>query len=169
MHHTIDNLNAMRLEFADKKGFTLIELLVVVAIIGLLSSVVLTSLNSARGKARDARRIADLSQMQLAVELFYDSNNRYPSSVDGDCTHLTSFLPGGCLENTVVTEGFISTLPKDPNPSAQYFYDNWCREPNGFSDQKFRMWANGEFNNDGLARNWWYETTIGETNCKDPS
>lgn len=54
------------------QGFTLIELLVVIAIIGLLSSVVLVSLNSARMKARDARRIVDLKQIRLALEMYYD-------------------------------------------------------------------------------------------------
>ncbi len=62
----------------DKKGFTLIELLVVISIIGLLSSVVLTSVNSARAKARDARRITDLKQIQTALEFYYDTNGSYP-------------------------------------------------------------------------------------------
>jgi len=52
-----------------KRGFTLIELLVVVAIIGLLSAVVLSSLNSARAKARDSQRMSDLRQMGNLVAL----------------------------------------------------------------------------------------------------
>jgi len=63
-----------------KKGFTLIELLVVIAIIGVLASIVLASLNSARRKSRDARRVADIKQIQLALELFFDSNRAYPAS-----------------------------------------------------------------------------------------
>ena len=59
-------------KFRKNQGFTLIELLVVIAIIGVLASVVLASLNTARKKSRDARRIADIKQIQLALELYFD-------------------------------------------------------------------------------------------------
>ena len=70
------------------KGFTLIELLVVISIIGLLASVVLTNVNSARGKARDARRVADLQQIITALQLYYHDNRSYPPVTYG---------PGGSL------------------------------------------------------------------------
>lgn len=63
-----------------KKGFTLIELLVVIAIIGVLASTVLASVNTARTKARDARRSADLNQVRLALEFYLDQNGQYPGS-----------------------------------------------------------------------------------------
>ena len=59
-------------------GFTLIELLVVIAIIGLLSSVVLVTVNSARMKSRDLVRIATLKQVETALELYYDKYGHYP-------------------------------------------------------------------------------------------
>ncbi len=63
----------------DKKsGFTLIELLVVISIIGLLSSIVLTSVNSARVKARDVRRLADVRQIVTTLQFYYDDNNTFP-------------------------------------------------------------------------------------------
>lgn len=52
-----------------RQGFTLIELLVVIAIIGLLSTLAVVSLNSARGKARDARRISDVKQLSTIIEM----------------------------------------------------------------------------------------------------
>ncbi len=66
--------------FKNRKGFTLIELLVVIAIIGILASIVLVSLNSARAKARDAKRQADLKQVAVALELYYNTNNAYPAT-----------------------------------------------------------------------------------------
>jgi len=64
-----------------KKGFTLIELLVVIAIIGLLSTLSVVALNSARQKSRDAKRVADVKQIQTALELYYNDNNGYPSAL----------------------------------------------------------------------------------------
>jgi prepilin-type N-terminal cleavage/methylation domain-containing protein len=68
------------------RGFTLIELLVVIAIIGILSSVVLASLNTARDKGTDAAIKANLANARAQAELFYDSRS---NSYAGVCTEAT--------------------------------------------------------------------------------
>ena len=75
-----------------KKGFTLIELLVVIAIIGILASVVLASLNTARDKGSDAAVKANLVNIRAQSELIYDDNGRSYDSVctDGNVVTMTA-------------------------------------------------------------------------------
>lgn len=61
----------------NKKGFTLIELLIVIAIIGLISTLAVVSISSARRKSRDSKRVADMKQLQTAIEMFYGANGTY--------------------------------------------------------------------------------------------
>src|SRR3989338_9565085 len=101
----------------NQKGFTLIELLVVIAIIGILSSVVLASLNSARTKARDAKRVSELKSLQTALELFYDSSGHYPndgaSGTYAGCWQGTgNWIPDAGNYNW--STGYISKQPQDP-------------------------------------------------------
>jgi prepilin-type N-terminal cleavage/methylation domain-containing protein len=93
----------------NKKGFTLIELLVVIAIIGLLSSVVLGSLSSARTKAQVAKTQTELRQIRIVLEQYYNDNGGYPYPGSGlyclgtTCT-TPSDVPGGPLTEFAVNE-----------------------------------------------------------------
>ena len=115
----------------NQKGFTLIELLVVIAIIGLLASIVMVSLNSARGKARDTRRLGDMKSIQLALAMYYDKNGAYPVSDYQGCGGWDA--PGdGDFIHYLVTDGELSADPKDP--SSNYDCGNYCYYRYGAGD-----------------------------------
>ena len=91
------------------KGFTLIELLVVISIIGVLSGMVLVAMTDTRARARDARRVNDITQIRKALELYYAENSIYPN------------LTGWRSSNNDAAWGALATqlapyiaLPKDP-------------------------------------------------------
>ncbi|MDP3995205.1 MAG: prepilin-type N-terminal cleavage/methylation domain-containing protein [bacterium] len=87
--------------YTQKKGFTLIELLVVIAIIGVLSTLAVVSLNNARAKSRDAKRVSDIKQVQTALELYFVDNNGYPAG--------TGLVLGGTSAATLSDSGFTAT------------------------------------------------------------
>lgn len=108
----------------NQKGFTLIELLVVIAIIGLLASIVLLALNSARAKSRDAKRLADVKELTTALELYYNDYSGYPSASSALSPNYVQAVPnsptpqdGSCSANqnayTYTTSGTSFTSPKD--------------------------------------------------------
>lgn len=82
------------------RGFTLIELLVVISIIGVLSSIVLASVSTARARSRDAARMSDLSSLQVALELYYSSVGHYPISTPVCNSGLNAFNDGWCRDST---------------------------------------------------------------------
>ncbi|MBI5077826.1 MAG: prepilin-type N-terminal cleavage/methylation domain-containing protein [Candidatus Yonathbacteria bacterium] len=77
------------------KGFTLIELLVVIAIIGILASVVLASLNSARAKGADAAIKSNVTNARAQAELFYDNNSMtYTTVCSSGTNNIAQFITG---------------------------------------------------------------------------
>ena len=96
-----------------QRGFTLIELLVVIAIIGLLSTMAVVSLNSARGKARDARRVSDVKQLSTLIEMESTSNSATTKLEDS---------PGDCADGALTTAcdgpGQISQFANFADPSG---------------------------------------------------
>jgi prepilin-type N-terminal cleavage/methylation domain-containing protein len=89
-----------------RKGFTLIELLVVIGIIGLLTTLSVVAFTNSRIKARNARRVADIKQVQTALEMYYNDNNAYPASLD--------FSGTGSLATG--TKSYMAILPSNPSP-----------------------------------------------------
>ncbi len=136
----------------NQKGFTLIELLVVIAIIGLLASVVLLALNSARSKSRDAKRVADIRQMASGLELYYNDCNSYPQLAATKLLATMKLFSGnaatcgantgtggaagsenGGIGTTATGTTYIGQMPVAPTPAddGSLATNSKCSEANG--------------------------------------
>lgn len=142
------------------RGFTLIELLVVIAIIGLLASIILASVDNARSKGLDARKVEDFHSIALALALFYSTNGRYPKNYNCDGIYNpTGSCPGGILwgacESAVpgtpgaegfpnidpqafyasmqelVVAGFLPSIPHSPGGAGYCYYNFGSGTPSG--------------------------------------
>ncbi len=141
----------MRILKKNQSGFTLVELLVVIAILGLLSTIVMTSLTGARKKARDTRRVADLRQLNTAIQFYINDNghapyvgtmNCAPDRGDSSCSTVTEVNSGAWKELEGDLSQYIAKLPEDPcgescydGSTRKYFsyvymppgaVSNWC-------------------------------------------
>jgi uncharacterized protein (TIGR02145 family)/prepilin-type N-terminal cleavage/methylation domain-containing protein len=141
----------------NTKAFTLIELLVVIAIIGILTALAVVSLQNSRRSARDAKRVADVKQIQIALELYYQDNNSYPptlnpgeslssnsitymeqipyppTNLDGDCS-TTSYIYSTSNDNSYYTINFCIS-----NNVGSFPAGNIAASPRGLGE-----WACGE-------------------------
>jgi prepilin-type N-terminal cleavage/methylation domain-containing protein len=91
------------------KGFTLIELLVVIAIIGLLSTIVAAPVQSARKKAKDTKKVAEIKQMQTALANYANDNGQYPSASSSAAIYPTL---------TSLTPAYMSAIPTSVGPTV---------------------------------------------------
>jgi general secretion pathway protein G len=94
----------------NKKGFTLVELLVVIAIIGILSTIAFISLNRARAKARDAKRVSDVRELMSALEIYY--NDQVPPSYPNQ-----GAAGMAVLTTTLLPATYIASIPAAPTPA----------------------------------------------------
>lgn len=136
------------------RGFTLIELLVVIAIIGILSSVVLASLNTARTKARDAQRMQTVKSLKTAIELYATTNGVYPQYGSEGTGYAVSNL------SAYLVPTHIQVIAPDPQGQTNYYV--WG--PNGAS---YGLWiyteARAGWCLTGMSVNtgWWGAGTAG--------
>lgn len=108
----------------ETAGFSLIELLVVISIISLLAGGVLLQTQAAQEGSRDARRISDIRQFTVALELFYEECGHYPApSASGDGAQIDIDTNPAGTNNCANTQlaSFMSDIPTDPQQDSYQY------------------------------------------------
>lgn len=108
----------MHVRIKQSKGFTLVEILVVLGVMGILATIVFSSLATARENARDKERMSDVGQIQLALKVYQQGNGNLPAvgmicdscSVDPDDAN-------GAVQN------FVGELEDPRHDGTTYFYE----------------------------------------------
>ena len=127
------------------RGFTLIELLVVIAIIGMLSTLAVVALNAARQRSRDVKRVADIHQIQTALELAFTETNQYPSGAYGSAILGSATASALCKDASVppnpvwlsspadCTEIYLGVIAPSPIPPSGAHYVYHSSSPSFYS------------------------------------
>ena len=143
------NISQQQLPHHYNKAFTLIELLVVIAIIGVLSTLSVVAFNSARSKARDSRRLSDIHNLSLALEMYYDDFGAYPEFPTANA----GIIGGLCLSDLGITSTcglntYIAKIPDDPKNNKHYLYSTVV------NPQHYELIYEEETNADDCPSNW---------------
>ncbi len=151
----------------DKKGFTLIEILVVIAIAGLISSLVLVTVSSARAKNRETKRKVDLKEIEKALQFYYADNRSFPMPGNGWDVGYNYNAEGRAewLDLQTALNPYISKLPTDPSLGDSiswngYMYYDANVPAGGARGQGYTLISYPtEFDEPGLGCNFgWYQT-----------
>ncbi len=100
-----------------RRGFTLVELMVVIAIIALMTGIIMVNLTTSKTKAKDGQRVSDIGQIQLALGLYFDRCNQFPSTIAGDLTTIKNGCP-----SLISLSNYIGKIPTPPLGSSTYDY-----------------------------------------------
>lgn len=137
----------MKKHFKNNKGFTLIELLVVVAIIGLLASVVLASLSSARDKGKNAAILQDVREFERLLQLEYNDTGSYANLEYNNWIPATANCGGGgskgvfggtyATQASAVCENIVKNAPEvgavECKGKCQFISSTSTGDPNKYS------------------------------------
>ena len=145
-----------------QRGFTLIELLVVISIISLLSSVVLASLNSARLKAKDSKKMLELNQLITSLERYFVDTNSLPpnvNAINGWCIIGRDYSGSVCV-GELISGGYFGSRPVSPDTILYYYHDDgtYGLVASRFTPQKYGPGTRGWHCSDatGGASDKWY-------------
>lgn len=110
--------------FSKRQGFTLVELMIVIVIIGVLTTLIIVSLDNTKMTARNARRLADIKQIQLALKMYYNDTGMFP----------TSIVPGSSISRGGAN--YMLRVPANPKP----WPDNGCPD----QDYQYKQLEGGQ-------------------------
>lgn len=141
-------------------GFTLIEILIAISIILILSGIIIANIGNPTAKARDARRVTDLGELQAALEFYYEKNDYYPKQAVPNEEELLSNSGTG---EDLVEGDYVPGLPVDPQNEGSYKY-YYCGRADG---TLYALKASFETENDALDSDYdkdWPNTDICDCN-----